>query len=290
MARSEAYRSYAGDELVTGEGVAVELPVAGLGVRVVSGLIDLVTGLLLLLAGAFLLTWLAERQSRAVGTTMGILLVAGVTIGVPASVETLTRGKTLGKLVMGLRTLRDDGGPIGFRHALARALIGFVEIYAFQGGPALVAAFLDSRSKRLGDMAAGTFVAFERAPLRLPPPPETPPPLAGWAASADMTSLPPGLAVAIRQFLGRAPTLNPDSRNEIAADLLASAMRQVSPPPPAGIHPEYVLAAVIAERRRRDTRRLAADEALRRRVIPRDDTQAPPGTHRPPLGTHRPPP
>ena len=50
--------------------------------------------------------------------------------------ETLTRGRSLGKLALGLRTVRDDAGPITFHHALVRALIGFVEIYVFSGIPA----------------------------------------------------------------------------------------------------------------------------------------------------------
>lgn len=282
MSETAAYRSYAGDELVTGEGVAVELPVAGLGSRVVSGLIDLVLGLVLLFGGAFAGSMLVGNQSMAVVRALTIVLVVGITVGLPAAIETLTRGKTLGKLAMGLRTVRDDGGPIGFRHALTRSLIGFVEIYVFQGGPALIAAFLNGRSKRLGDMAAGTFVATERAPLRLLPMPQTPPPLEHWARAADMTALPAGLAVAIRQFLGRAWRLNPQSREQIGTDLLRSAMMHVSPPPPGGVHPEYVLAAIIAERRHRDAARLRADEGLRQRVLPGDPLTTPhPARHTP---------
>gem|GEM_PF-6778725 len=40
--------------------------------------------------------------------------------------------------------------------------------------------------------------------------------------------------------------------------------------PPVDLHPELVLAAVIADRRRRDAIRLERDAALRRRLIPAD--------------------
>ena len=53
---------------------------------------------------------------------------------VPAAVETLSRGRSLGKLAAGLRIVRDDGGAIRFRHAVIRALIGFLEIYLTFGG------------------------------------------------------------------------------------------------------------------------------------------------------------
>src|SRR5215217_1557944 len=45
----------------------------------------------------------------------------------PTAIETLTRGRSLGKLAFGLRTVRDDAGPISFQHSFVRALIGVVE-------------------------------------------------------------------------------------------------------------------------------------------------------------------
>ena len=38
-----------------------------------------------------------------------------------------------------------------------------------------------------------------------------PPPLAIWARSADIASLPTGLALAVRQYLGRATSIDPAS-------------------------------------------------------------------------------
>ena len=48
---------------------------------------------------------------------------------VPPSSRPLSRGKSLGKLAVGARIVRDDGGATGLRHALIRALAGVVEIY-----------------------------------------------------------------------------------------------------------------------------------------------------------------
>ena len=93
-----------------------------------------------------------------------------------------------------------------------------------------------------------------------------PPHLAGWAATADMAPLPDGLALAVRQFLDRAASLNPVSRATLGTQLAAQVLTHVAPAPPAGQHPEAVLAAVVAERRRRDEARLARDEALRVRL------------------------
>ena len=96
--------------------------------------------------------------------------------------EKIDIGPYLEKLV-GLRTVRDDAGPITFRHAMARGLVGVVEIYLFQGIPALIAALVTLKSKRLGDIAAGTYVIRERVAVRIPPPVAMPRELAAWAAA-----------------------------------------------------------------------------------------------------------
>ena len=172
----------------------------------------------------------------------------------PTTIETLTRGKSLGKLAFGLRTVRDDAGPISFHHAFVRALIGVVEIYVFLGGPAFFCALVSSRGKRLGDYAAGTYVVRERVRLQLGAPAPMPPQLAGWAASADLAALPTGLALAVRQFLGRLPQIDPASRAAIGGRLATAVSEYVAPPPPPGTPPEAFLAAVVAARRDRDAR------------------------------------
>ena len=63
-------------------------------------------------------------------------------VGYPALLVTLTRGRTVGKLALGLRVVRDDGGPVGFRHCLTRTLVanmvdgvstGFRKVLELQG-------------------------------------------------------------------------------------------------------------------------------------------------------------
>ena len=252
------------DDLVTGEAVALDLPPAGLGSRIASGLIDVTVTLLLLVGVVLLSTVAALRTDQALlGTLVFVFVIF------PTTVETLSRGKSLGKVVLGLRTVRDDAGPISFHHAFVRALIAVVEVYAFGGGPAFFAALLSSRGKRLGDYAAGTYVVRERVRLRLAPPAAMPPPLAAWAASADMAALPTGLALAVRQFLGRLPQIDPASRASIGGRLATQVAEYVAPPPPAGTPPEAFLAAVIASRRERDAARLAREAELRRRLTAR---------------------
>lgn len=270
MSDPGGYRSYAGDDLVTGEGVAVEVPAASVGVRMVSGGIDVVLTVGVLVAGFVVLGMATDTASEAVQGIVAIVLSTVVIVGLPTALETATRGRSLGKLALGLRAVRDDGGPMTVRHAFVRALVGYVEIYLLLGIPALVAALVHPRAKRLGDMAAGTVVVSQRASLRLTPPPGMPVILHEWARSADVATLPSGLTVAVRQFLARAPGLSPESRATLGAELLDATLPHVSPPPPRGLHPEVVLAAVVAERRQRDLQRLWREEQLRVRVVPAD--------------------
>lgn len=265
------------DDLVTGEAVALELPAAGIGLRALSGFLDLLLAGAAMWAGLLVTVSLTQNADEAiVGVATTVLLVT-VSVALPATLETLTRGRSVGKLATGLRTVRDDAGPIGFRHALARALVGFVEVWILFGVPALVSGLVSSKGKRLGDYAAGTYVVRERVHVTMPPPPMMPPHLAAWAAGADIARLPDGLAMAVRQFVMRAPLLSPASRAALGLQLHGEVLAYVAPRPPAGTHPELVLAAVIADRRRRDWIRLQRDAALRTRLIPADPLDSPPG-------------
>jgi len=257
------------DDLVTGEAVALDLPPASLGSRIVSGLIDVAITMILFIAAIFVFIVAALQADGALIWASFILTLIVVFLVFPATLETLTSGKSLGKLVCGLRTVRDDAGPITFQHAFVRALIGLVEIYMFTGVPAFFSALMSSRGKRLGDYAAGTYVVRDRVRLRLAPPTLMPPPLAQWARTADIASLPTGLALAIRQFLSRLPTLDPSSRVTIGQRLADQASRYVAPGPPPGTPPEAYLAAVIASRRERDQKRLSREAELRRRLTAR---------------------
>jgi uncharacterized RDD family membrane protein YckC len=254
------------DDLVTGEAVALDLPPASLGVRMASGLIDVTATILLLLVVVFTSLLAALRGDGAlvqlafVGTMVVVFLV------VPTTIETLSRGKSLGKWAFGLRAVRDDAGPISFQHAFVRALVGFVEIYATGGAVAFFSSLTSARGKRLGDHAAGTYVVHERVKLQLQPPALMPPELAAWARAADVAALPTSLALAVRQFLARLPTLDPASRASVGAMLAQQVAPYVAPPPPPGTPPEPYLAAVIATRRERDQARLGRERAFRERL------------------------
>ena len=257
------------DDLVTGEAVALDLPPATVGARMGSGLIDVVA-IVVVLTGVLFLAFVATADAdAALQHTALVCSLIVVFLVYPTTMETLTRGKSWGKLVLGLRVVRDDGGTVTAQQSFVRALIGIVEIYALLGGPAFFCCLISSHGKRIGDYAAGTYVVRDRVRLALPPPPPMPAPLASWAATADLGTPPVGLALAVRQYLARLPTLDAASRDRLGAMLATRLSEYVAPPPPPGTASWDFLAAVSAARRDRDLARLHRDETLRARLTTR---------------------
>ncbi|WP_340537057.1 RDD family protein [Nocardioides sp. GXZ039] len=257
------------DDLVTGEAVALDLPPASLGSRIASGLIDVVATVVLLILVSLVVGIAALSFDPALADAVFIAAIVVVFVGAPTALETFTRGRSLGKLALGLRTVRDDAGPISFQHALIRSLVGFVEIYALGGVPAFLSALVSGRGKRLGDFAAGTYVVRSRVALNLRPPMPIPHHLAAWAAQADIAALPTGLALAVRQYLARLPNLDPASRARVGVRLAEQVSEYVAPLPARGTAPEDFLAAVIGARRDRDLARLRRQDDFRRRLTSR---------------------
>ena len=160
--------------VVTGDAVVLDVQVAQLPVRALSILIDIVVIFVLYVVGVMLwATTLAQFDSAFSAAVLIIFSVLAL-VGYPVIFETATRGRTLGKMALGLRVVSDDGGPERFRQALFRALAGVIEIWMLTGGPAVICSLISPKGKRIGDIFAGTLVITERAP-RLSPPPTMPP-------------------------------------------------------------------------------------------------------------------
>lgn len=268
-----AFRGMA--DVVTGDAVVVEVQVAQLPVRAVGALIDITVIFVLYVVGIVLAATAFSQFDDALITAFLIIFLVLALVGYPVIFETATRGRSLGKLAMGLRVVSDDGGPERFRQALFRALASVVEIWIFAGGPAVICSLLSSKGKRIGDVFAGTVVISERGP-RLEPPPEMPPALAWWASSLQLSGLKPETAQLARQFLSRATQLHPQVRDQMAYRIVADVAAQVSPPPPPGVPPQYVLAAVLAERHRRELTRLRPTTAAQYQPVPSPPQPAPP--------------
>jgi uncharacterized RDD family membrane protein YckC len=281
-----------GGDLITGEAVLLELRLAKLPSRGVAELLDLLVMYvaLLLLAVIGALSGLNDSLDSAAGSALALVAFVGIFVGYPVLFETLSRGRSLGKMAMGLRVVREDGGPIHFRHAFVRGLLSVLEIYATFGTIAILTSLVSAKGKRVGDFLAGTVVVRERVPNAAAPMAAMPPILASWAATLELSRLPDDLALSARQFLARARDLSPSVRSSMGSQIAYDVSRFVAPAPPQGCPPEAYLTAVLAERRRRDEARYGASTAQApyvARAQPTQDYQAfappqPPGVSPPP--------
>ena len=241
--------------VVTGDAVVLEIQIAQLPVRAASALIDVAVVMLVYVIGTILWAVTLTDMDPAFSAAVLIIFTVVALVGYPTVFETATRGKTLGKMALGLRVVSEDGSPERFRQALFRALAGVIELWMLTGGPAVLCSLLSPTGKRIGDIFAGTVVISERAPEQAPPP-AMPPQLAWWASTLQLSGLSPSQADIARQFLARATQLDPQVREQMAYRITMDMVAQISPPPPPGTPPAMVLAAVLAERHRRELSRL----------------------------------
>ena len=246
------------DALITGDAVLLDLRTASFATRIVSAVIDGALQLALLIGGILSVAWFADRAALDDGFLAAGILLASVLayVGYPVLSELLLRGRSVGRLVMGTRVVRDDGGPVHVRQSVLRAVMAMFEIWSTTGAVALVCSVIDRRSRRIGDLLAGTMVIQERMRTHPPQRIEVPLSLRDWAQAADVGRLPLPLLQDIRAFLPRAGQINAESRHQLSRDLLRRTLPHVAPAPPPGTPPEEFLAAVLAERSRRDEMRI----------------------------------
>lgn len=246
------------ESILTGEAVELEVHPASPLLRMAAAVVDMAVTVLVFLDLALALSrfvGVPPTQSLMRVWVIGALVIAWVVV--PVTVETLTRGRSLGKWAFGLQVVRDDGGIITARHALMRALVGILEIWATLGSVALVCTMVTPRSKRLGDMAAGTMVVRTpepvwQAPLLMPPD------LAAWADRAQILAPTPALQAECLDYLRSNRGLAPGLRPRVASALAARLAAGVAPAPPAGTDPERFIAAVLVVLRDREFARMRA--------------------------------
>jgi uncharacterized RDD family membrane protein YckC len=223
--------------IATPDNVTLEFELAGLGSRFCAYLIDglviillifviVVAMLLIGLAQASLLRELLQGTSDWVTSwNIALLLFFGFLIywGYYVFFEGLRRGSTPGKKSLGIRVVRDDGLPIGFREAALRNLVRAADMLPppcyLLGG--LVMQF-DRHGRRLGDMVAGTLVVVEKFEIKSDGTAG-----AAWAArveqgrSRQAVTLPQGALSAnqialIEQFIARRHSLSLERRELLA--------------------------------------------------------------------------
>ncbi|MGW2410296.1 RDD family protein [Streptomyces sp. NPDC001739] len=244
-------------ELVTGEAVVLGLRPARLPSRGLAIAVDVAVGWSVYIAVTMLLVSATSSMDSAAVAAVSVATFLLVQVGIPIVIETLSHGRSLGKVICGLRVVREDGGPIRFRHALVRGAMGAIEIVLTMGVVAAIASLVSARGRRVGDVFAGTLVIRERMPAAevgtaLPPPPAW---LVAELGALDLSRVPDAWWLTVRQYLARMGQLDAQVGATMAGRLAEDLRGFTGVPVPAGAHPAAYLAAVVGERQGRESRR-----------------------------------
>lgn len=143
----------------TPEHVVFPYRVAGPGPRAVAWLLDAAfrAGILLFLA---ILVMIVGGTAGLTGLSTGLVLVLWFLFdwGWYTVLDAMTEGRSPGRAVMGLRVIREDGGPIGWKEAVLRNLVRPADAMPLGYVVGVTVSTLDPKFRRLGDLLAGTVV------------------------------------------------------------------------------------------------------------------------------------
>lgn len=160
-------------DIQTPENVAFGYQVAGIGSRFLASLLDTLI-IIFLEFLVVVITLLSLRAFGQLNATMAswayaVLGIVGFLFfwGYYIFFEMLWNGQSPGKRWVGLRVIRTDGTPITLSESFIRNLTRLVDLLPAAYGVGIVTMFVDKQSRRLGDLAAGTLVVHDRAPISI---------------------------------------------------------------------------------------------------------------------------
>jgi len=146
----------------TPEQVALEFDLAGIGSRFMAVLIDhLLQGVIIFVLALVALAF-AVTFSPVWTVALLLLLIFVVEWGYFTAFETYWNGQTPGKRFIKLRVIKNNGRAITVFEAMTRNFIRIIDYLPVAYAVGIVVMFIDSRNRRLGDLAAGTLVVHER--------------------------------------------------------------------------------------------------------------------------------
>jgi len=145
-------------QINTTQNVNLDYKIVGLGERILAFLID---GFIL-----YMYAFLVDLISDALGliyddswTLRGLAaLIFLPAMGYSLLMHSLFNGQTVGKMLLGMRVVRLDGGPVHWSNLLVRWMLRLVDIWLFLGTVGILSILFSQRGQRVGDAAAGTVV------------------------------------------------------------------------------------------------------------------------------------
>jgi uncharacterized RDD family membrane protein YckC len=240
--------------IITPEAVLLDVETAGFASRILAGLLDLTIQLVVFTILTVIIGIAFAGDESGVQTTIAIVTFF-VLFAYPISFETWLRGRTPGKIALGIRAVTLDGAPIRLREATLRAMGGVVDRLLPPGGitGALFVTFTP-RHQRVGDLIAGTIVIRDPEKYVVSPALwfSAPRGLEAYAETIDPTAITVEQYTVIRSFLTRGSRLSVPIRNSLARDLANRLSARVRHTPPQHVPPEAFLVCAMARYQRRN--------------------------------------
>ncbi len=201
----------------TPERVELSLDVAGLGTRALAYLVDALALFLFWVTAAFVFSLFKQGVSFEDFQALDAFVQAAIVIGAFlvqwgywTLFETVWEGRSLGKRALRIRVVKVDGSPVGFTDVALRNLGRVADFLPGFYALGLVTMVANPRSRRLGDLLAGTLIVREhKVDLSRYEQAAAGP----VASSASLTAAEYEL---VTRFLERAEQLEPEARERVA--------------------------------------------------------------------------
>ncbi len=208
--------------LESATGVELHLPIAGPGARAWAFIIDWHVRLVLACAWYFIAALAYNRDLSIAAPLDADGAWFGFVVAPPAAIyflyhfvlEIAMRGRTPGKRIAGVRLVAQHGGAPGAGALATRNVFRLIDSFPLFYGVGLVATMLTRNRVRIGDLAAGTLLVYER--------PATPF-LEHLSEAAFSQPLGPAELEVMNDLLRRWEELIPERRGQLARDLLTRA-------------------------------------------------------------------
>ncbi len=128
----------------------------GIGIRLVAQIVDGIIGLILFLIAGFIFTGSFTFQLMG-AEAMGFGGVFGVLFFLYFFLMEGYKGQTVGKMVTGMKVVKEDGDPCDMKASLIRNILRIIDgIFIYIVGAVIIA--VTDKNQRLGDLAGKTVV------------------------------------------------------------------------------------------------------------------------------------
>jgi uncharacterized RDD family membrane protein YckC len=219
---------------------------ASLGSRTWALFIDLLIIGCIIFGATILLGVVSALGIEGLAEMVYVIIIAALPFLYPLLLEAMFNGVTPGKKAMGIRVRMADGTPITAQAAIIRNLLRPADMLPGTYLLGIIAVFLNPKSQRIGDLAAGTVVVQER----LVPPRFQPTPYAlGVHRYEGLIGELRGMTRedydALRRLCDRFPEFGPSVQNKMIREVWKPVATRLAIPDYPEIHAIYLAEATV---------------------------------------------